>query len=142
MARPRPRFPTSSTASAGTGGGRRFALARFDPAAKPFSSGNKARDKAKVAALAARRPAAGSLLRRPPLPLLVVLQGTDTAGKDGTIRGVFGQTSVGRARRRLEGPTPDERAHDYLWRIHRRCRPRARSSSSTAATTKTCWCPR
>lgn len=51
--------------------------------------------------------------------LLVVLQGIDTAGKDGTVRGVFNAcgplgvqvTGFGR-------PTELELAHDYLWRIH------------------------
>lgn len=51
--------------------------------------------------------------------LLVVLQGIDTSGKDGTVRGVFGEcgplgvfvTPFGR-------PTDEELAHDYLWRVH------------------------
>jgi PPK2 family polyphosphate:nucleotide phosphotransferase len=51
--------------------------------------------------------------------LLVVLQGTDTAGKDGTIRGVFGQMSpLGVHTIGWKAPTEPERAHDYLWRIH------------------------
>ena len=51
--------------------------------------------------------------------VLVVLQGTDTAGKDGTIRGVFGQTSaLGVNTVAWKAPSEDERAHDYLWRIH------------------------
>lgn len=109
---------------AGTGkvGGKRFTLARFDPAAKPFSSGSKARDKAKVAALATRIDELQDLFyadRR--FKLLVVLQGTDTAGKDGTIRGVFGQTSaLGVHAVGWKAPTGDERAHDYLWRIHQK----------------------
>ena len=35
--------------------------------------------------------------------LLVVLQGTDTSGKDGTIRGVFGRTSALGVHGGLEG---------------------------------------
>jgi polyphosphate kinase 2 (PPK2 family) len=51
--------------------------------------------------------------------LLVVLQGTDTAGKDGTIRGVFSRTSaLGVHTVGWKAPTEPERAHDYLWRIH------------------------
>ena len=51
--------------------------------------------------------------------LLVVLQGTDTSGKDGTIRGVFGQTSpLGVHTVGWKAPTEPERDHDYLWRIH------------------------
>jgi PPK2 family polyphosphate:nucleotide phosphotransferase len=48
-----------------------------------------------------------------------VLQGTDTSGKDGTIRGVFGQMSaLGVHTIGWKAPTEPERAHDYLWRIH------------------------
>jgi PPK2 family polyphosphate:nucleotide phosphotransferase len=51
--------------------------------------------------------------------LLVVLQGIDTSGKDGSVRGVFNQcgplgvmvTGFGR-------PTEEELAHDFLWRVH------------------------
>jgi PPK2 family polyphosphate:nucleotide phosphotransferase len=102
------------------GSGRRFELKRFDPADKPFSSGNKARDKAEVEALAARLDKLQDLFyadRR--FKLLVVLQGTDTAGKDGTIRGVFGQMSaLGVRTIGWKAPTEPERSHDYLWRIH------------------------
>jgi len=57
--------------------------------------------------------------------LLVVLQGTDTSGKDGTIRGVFGLTSaLGVSAVGWKAPTEVERAHDYLWRIHQHVPPR------------------
>ena len=49
----------------------------------------------------------------------MVLQGTDTSGKDGTIRGVFGQMSaLGVHAIGWKAPTDEERAHDVLWRIH------------------------
>lgn len=51
--------------------------------------------------------------------LLIVLQGMDTAGKDGAIRHVF--TGVNPQGIRVAGfkvPTPVELGHDYLWRIH------------------------
>ncbi len=52
--------------------------------------------------------------------VMVVLQGRDSAGKDGAIKHVVGclnprgviVTSFG-------VPTPEERAHDFLWRVHR-----------------------
>jgi PPK2 family polyphosphate:nucleotide phosphotransferase len=51
--------------------------------------------------------------------LLVVLQGIDTSGKDGTIRHVFGGLSPSATRVASFGvPTPIEAAHDFLWRIH------------------------
>ncbi len=122
MARPAPALSDFQHRSAGTGktAGKRFTLGRIDPAAKPFSSGSKSRDKARVEALALEVDKLQDLFyadRR--FKLLVVLQGTDTAGKDGTIRGVFGQTSaLGVHAVGWKVPTPDERAHDYLWRIH------------------------
>jgi len=101
---------------------KRFELSRFDPSAKPFSSGNKLRDKEKVATLAAELDTLQDLFyadRR--FKLLVVLQGTDTAGKDGTIRGVFGQMSaLGVDTVGWKAPTRDESAHDFLWRIHQK----------------------
>jgi PPK2 family polyphosphate:nucleotide phosphotransferase len=54
--------------------------------------------------------------------LLVVLQGPDTAGKDGTIRGVFNQTGpVGVVVHSFRQPTDVELAHDFLWRVHHAC---------------------
>jgi len=52
-------------------------------------------------------------------PVLIVLQGLDTAGKDGTIRHVL--TSMNPQSCRVASfkvPTPVEAAHDFLWRIH------------------------
>ncbi|MEO6363168.1 MAG: PPK2 family polyphosphate kinase [Caldimonas sp.] len=99
-----------------------FELSAFDPAAKPFSSGDKTADKAAVAALASDIDRLQDMLyadRR--FKLLVVLQGTDTSGKDGTIRGVFGQTSaLGVHAVGWKAPSDEERAHDYLWRIHQK----------------------
>jgi PPK2 family polyphosphate:nucleotide phosphotransferase len=51
--------------------------------------------------------------------LLVILQGTDTSGKDGTIRDVFHATSpLGVAVHAFRQPSEEERAHDFLWRVH------------------------
>jgi PPK2 family polyphosphate:nucleotide phosphotransferase len=51
--------------------------------------------------------------------LLVVLQGIDTSGKDGTTKSVFQYTSPLGVRVSSFGPPTDiERAHDYLWRVH------------------------
>ncbi|HUN22108.1 MAG TPA: polyphosphate kinase 2 family protein [Anaerolineales bacterium] len=51
--------------------------------------------------------------------VLVVLQAMDTAGKDGTIRSVFdGVNPLGVKVASFKKPTPDELAHDYLWRVH------------------------
>ena len=104
----------------GAGGKKAFSLGAFDPGAKPFSGGDKAKDKAAVEALAVELDGLQNLLyadRR--YKLLVVLQGLDTAGKDGTVRGVFGRMSaLGVHAVGWKAPTEAERAHDYLWRIH------------------------
>src|SRR3989454_7051169 len=52
--------------------------------------------------------------------LLIVLQGMDTSGKDGTIRQVMAQVNpLGCEVRSFKGPTSREQARDFLWRIHR-----------------------
>ncbi len=53
--------------------------------------------------------------------VLVVLQGMDTAGKDGAIKHVFeGVNPQGVKTSSFKVPTKVESDHDYLWRIHRR----------------------
>jgi PPK2 family polyphosphate:nucleotide phosphotransferase len=52
--------------------------------------------------------------------LLVVVQGRDASGKDGTIRKVLGFCNVLSVRAEsFKVPTEEERAHDFLWRVHR-----------------------
>lgn len=52
--------------------------------------------------------------------VLVVLQGRDTAGKDGSIKHVVGCLNPRGVKVTAFGvPTPEEREHDFLWRIHR-----------------------
>ena len=54
--------------------------------------------------------------------LLVVLQGIDTAGKDGTIRDVFNHTGpIGVSVAPFRRPHEEELAHDFLWRAHIVC---------------------
>jgi len=52
--------------------------------------------------------------------VLIVLQATDTGGKDGTIRRVFeGVNPQGVKVASFKVPTAEELAHDYLWRVHK-----------------------
>ena len=52
--------------------------------------------------------------------VLVVLQGRDAAGKDGTIKQVAGFLNPRGVQVISFGvPTPEEREHDFLWRVHR-----------------------
>ncbi len=53
--------------------------------------------------------------------VLIVLQGIDAAGKDGTIQKVMEAFNPqGCSVAAFKVPTPEELAHDYLWRIHKR----------------------
>ncbi|TND09240.1 MAG: Polyphosphate:AMP phosphotransferase [Bacteroidetes bacterium] len=52
--------------------------------------------------------------------LLVVLQGLDASGKDGLVASVFkGVNPLGCSVKAFKVPSTEERAHDFLWRIHR-----------------------
>ena len=110
-------------------------------AAPPRGAPGKADALEQVAALGARIDALQEALygegRR---ALLAVLQGRDTAGKDGAIRKVFGAVDPqGLTVTSFKAPTPQELAHDYLWRIHQAVPARGPSVSSTARITRTCW---
>ncbi|HWQ46896.1 MAG TPA: polyphosphate kinase 2 family protein [Longilinea sp.] len=51
--------------------------------------------------------------------VLVVIQGMDASGKDGTIRKVFeGINPQGVRVASFKSPSPLELSHDYLWRVH------------------------
>jgi PPK2 family polyphosphate:nucleotide phosphotransferase len=53
--------------------------------------------------------------------ILLVLQGMDTSGKDGTIRRIFSTVSPqGITTHAFKQPTAEELAHDFLWRAHLR----------------------
>jgi len=57
--------------------------------------------------------------------VLVVIQGMDASGKDGAIRNVFGSMNPqGVSVQSYKAPTPEELAHDFLWRIHKATPPK------------------
>ncbi|MET3130188.1 PPK2 family polyphosphate:nucleotide phosphotransferase [Oxalobacteraceae bacterium GrIS 1.11] len=52
--------------------------------------------------------------------VLLVLQGMDTSGKDGTVKAIFSDINpMGIRAVAFKAPTDIELAHDYLWRVHR-----------------------
>jgi PPK2 family polyphosphate:nucleotide phosphotransferase len=52
--------------------------------------------------------------------LLVVLQGRDASGKDGTIRKILEFSNIQQSYvHPFKVPTEEERAHDFLWRAHK-----------------------
>jgi PPK2 family polyphosphate:nucleotide phosphotransferase len=53
--------------------------------------------------------------------VLIVLQGIDAAGKDGSVKHVMSAFNpMGCAVTSFKVPTPVELGHDYLWRVHQR----------------------
>jgi PPK2 family polyphosphate:nucleotide phosphotransferase len=57
--------------------------------------------------------------------VLIILQGMDTSGKDGTIRHVMsGMSPLGVQVKAFKAPTEEELAHDFLWRVHKAVPPR------------------
>ena len=61
--------------------------------------------------------------------LLIVLQAMDAGGKDGTIRHVLGYMNPqGCHVASFKVPTDEEKAHDFLWRVHPHAPGRGRVS--------------
>lgn len=91
-----------------------------DAGAKPMSSGDKAADKARTLELAQEIAALQDLFyAEHARKLIIVLQGMDTSGKDGTVKGVFGAIDpLGIRSVAFKAPTTVESAHDFLWRVH------------------------
>jgi PPK2 family polyphosphate:nucleotide phosphotransferase len=98
----------------------KFSLADFDPESTPFAKGDEADQRAKLAALASELDQLQDLLHaNGSRKVLLVLQGMDTSGKDGTVRWVFGRTSpLGVRVASFKAPTEEEKARDFLWRCH------------------------
>lgn len=91
-----------------------------DASRKPLSSGDKAQDKNAVVQLAEQIAAFQNVFyAEHKRKLLIILQGMDTSGKDGTVTGVFGRIDpLGIRSIAFKAPTANELEHDYLWRIH------------------------
>lgn len=61
----------------------------------------------------------GALCAEKERALLVVLQSRDTGGKDGVVEKVFGAVLPQHLRvQAFQQPSDEERAHDFLWRVH------------------------
>ncbi len=101
--------------------GKSFSLAACDPGDKRNLAAEKSLRKAHVEALS---PSLGALQEKlhaeGERKFLLVLQGMDTAGKDGIIRRVFQSVNpLGIRVHAFKAPTTHETAHDFLWRVHR-----------------------
>ena len=105
--------------------GKPFSLAKCDPRdTGPFT--DKDRTKAETAKHAEAIDALQDrLFAEGKRALLVVLQGIDCSGKDGTVRAVFNHCGpIGVKVAPFKAPTVDELAQDYLWRVHKACPPK------------------
>ena len=98
--------------------GKRAQLARRDPAdASAFPDREAAEEQSRQDGKAINEWQ-DKLFAEGRRALLVVLQGVDTAGKDGTVRHVFNETGpLGVTVTSFRRPSEEELAHDFLWRV-------------------------
>lgn len=103
-----------------------FDLRRVDPSGTPGTAADKRAGAAELAASAQElRGLQEKLFAQSRLGaedrLLVVLQAMDAAGKGGIVNHVFSQLEpYGLALTAFKSPTPEERTHDFLWRVEPR----------------------
>ena len=99
--------------------GQRVVLGKIDPAGSGDFDGKKEAAEANEAILARLDSAQELLYAEGKHRVLVILQGMDTSGKDGTTRYVMrGLDPAGVNIVSFKKPTERELAHDFLWRIH------------------------
>ncbi|GAA1775603.1 PPK2 family polyphosphate kinase [Leucobacter iarius] len=103
-----------------------FDLRRVDPSSTPGTAADKRAGATELAASAQElRGLQEKLFAQSRLGaedrLLVVLQAMDAAGKGGIVNHVFAQLEpYGLALTAFKSPTPEERTHDFLWRVEPR----------------------
>jgi PPK2 family polyphosphate:nucleotide phosphotransferase len=102
------------------GPGTRVSLADHDPRDRSGFAGTKAEGKALLQRQSERLDELQEQLYADGSQrVLLVLQAMDTAGKDSTIRHVFGSVDpIGVRVAAFGKPSERELAHDYLWRVH------------------------
>lgn len=99
---------------------KKFSLKDFDTKDKTERSGSKEDNEAAMFELATEISALQDILHAEgKRKVLLILQGMDTSGKDGTICHVFKETDpLGIRLASFKAPSYEELAHDYLWRVH------------------------
>lgn len=100
---------------------KKFALKNYNALDKSERSGDKAQDLLMLEKLATEINTLQDILHaQAKHKVLLLLQGMDASGKDGTVKHVFSECDpLGIRVASFKGPTPEELAHDYLWRIHK-----------------------
>jgi len=99
---------------------KKFSLDDYDPRDKSERRGSKEDNAKALSELATEIDALQEVLyAESKRKVLLILQGMDASGKDGTIRHVFSECNPQGIRlASFKAPNSEELAHDYLWRIH------------------------
>jgi len=102
--------------------GSKVDLSDIDPGSTPGVKGGRKDASGRLQELCDRlRVLQESLWAEHKHKVLVVLQGMDTSGKDGTISHVFESVNpLGVQVVAFKSPSPEELEHDFLWRVHAR----------------------
>ena len=100
--------------------GSKVDISTLDPAdTRALKGGRKAADAALQDDRAALVELQTRLWAESRRSVLLILQGTDASGKDGTVAHVFsGVNPQGTRVTSFKTPTAEEMAHDFLWRVH------------------------
>lgn len=98
----------------------KFSLKDIKPNDRSERGESKAEDLAELEKLGVKINALQDILyAQEKHKVLLVLQGMDASGKDGTVKHVFGECDpLGIRLASFKKPTKEELAHDYLWRVH------------------------
>jgi PPK2 family polyphosphate:nucleotide phosphotransferase len=99
---------------------KKFSLKDFNPRDKSEHAGSKEQNSLEQTKLTAEINTLLDILRADgKRKVLLVLQGMDASGKDGTVRHVFNESDpLGIRLASFKVPSSDDLAHDYLWRVH------------------------
>jgi len=99
---------------------KNFSLENYNPKDKSERTASKEQDALELTKLATEINALQDILNAEgKRKVLLVLQGMDASGKDGTVRHVFSECDpLGIRLASFKAPSSEELAHDYLWRAH------------------------
>lgn len=99
---------------------KKFSLDAFDSSDKSERTGDKTKDELLLEEIGKEISSLQNILyAQSKHKILLILQGMDGSGKDGTVKHVFSECDpLGIRTTNFKGPTPEELARDYLWRVH------------------------
>jgi len=99
---------------------KKFSLKQYSADDRSARNEDKTQDLAELAKLTEAINARQDILHAEGKhKVILLLQGMDTSGKDGTVKQVFSACDpLGIRLASFKAPSADELAHDYLWRVH------------------------